>query len=225
MSLIRISLLFLLALRMYASPASAQTNQYLTREDSDPQALSLINKLEAQLNQDRLSLEFEMSISHPADEAIQQKGRFIQQGDMYRIIAEDVEIWCNGKLRWTYSKDANEVNLYAATDGDALGPISLLAEYTGDQYVAILSGSDQIRSLPVQVIELKPVDRNSEIAKIRVSVQNDGKPVRIEIMEKTATRTVTDFYKIGIPETHPESYFTFNKADYPGVHVEDLRID
>ncbi len=209
----------------WASSPQAQTNQYLTRADSDPDALSLLDKMESQLKQDRLLVEFEMSIIHPAEKPFTQKGKLIQQGDKFRIVTDDIEIWCDGESRWIFTKASNEVNLYSEKDGEELSPINLISEYTGDKYVAVITGTDQIRSIAVQVVELKPVDRNSEIAKIRLSLQNDGKPMRLEILEKTSSRTVSDIYKIGTPEKQTDTYFTFNKADYPGVHLEDLRID
>jgi outer membrane lipoprotein-sorting protein len=205
--------------------SQAQNNQYLTRADSDPQALALLDKLEDQLEQERLSIDFGMSVIHPAEKPFTQKGKLIQQGDKFRIITDDIQIWCDGDSRWIYSKASNEVNLYSEKEGEELSPINLISEYTGDKYVAIVSESDQVRSIPVEVIELKPVDRDSDIAKIRLSLQKDGKPVRLEIFEKSATRTVSEIYKISTPEKQADAYFIFNKADFPGVHVEDLRID
>ena len=221
----RYALLSVLVVLVFALNVHAQDNQFLTRADSDPQALSLLEKLKQQLNQERLAVEFEMTISYPAEKPIVQKGKLIQQKEQFRITSTDYEIWSNGESRWIYQRKENEVNLYSAGDGDEMSPLNLIEEYTGDQYVAVINATDQIRGFAVQVIELKPIDRASEVAKIRLSLQENGKPVRFEIFEKSAARTVTDIMKISVPENQTAAYFTFNKAEYPGVHVEDLRID
>lgn len=221
----RSSLLSMLFVLVIAFTVQAQDNQFLTRADSDPQALSLLEKLRQQLNQERLAVEFEMTISYPAEKPVVQRGKLIQQKEQFRVTSTDFEIWSNGETRWIYERKENEVNLYSAGDGDEMSPLNLIEEYTGDQYIAVINATDQIRGLAVQVIELKPIDRTSEVAKIRLSLQENGKPVRFEIFEKNSARTVTDILKISVPDNQTSAYFTFNKAEYPGVHVEDLRID
>jgi outer membrane lipoprotein-sorting protein len=203
----------------------AQTNQYLSSTDSDPEAVALLRKLQDQLQKDRLAIDFDMTVTYPGEEPVKYNGQIFQQGKMYRVQSDQMQIWSNGQLRWIYDKSANEVSLYSANEDAFNGPLSLLSEYSTDKYVAIVTTKEQIRSLYTQALELKPVDRNSDIAKVRLFLQPDGKPVRIEVMEKSGMRTMSDVLKISTPEKKAETYFTFNKADYPNVHVEDLRID
>ena len=215
--------LFLIAI---VFPAIAQTNQYLTHLDSDPAAIDLLDKLKSYLSNERLTVDFGMSITHPAEEPIVTKGTFVQQGKKYRITTGDLQMWCDGTSRWVYMIDANEVSLYsAADDDDIVNPVSVFTQYTGDEYIAVVTGSEHVREIPVQVLEIKPVDRDSEIAKLRLFVKTDGRPVRLEIMEKTALRTALDIYGISTHAKQEDTFFTFNKTEFPGVHVEDLRID
>lgn len=207
-------------------PSIAQTNQYLSHADSDPAALDLLDKLKAYLQKDRLTVDFGMSITHPAEEAIVTKGQYFQQGKKFRINTEDLQMWCDGNSRWVYMKNANEVNLYSAhDDDDIVNPVTVFTQYTSDAFISVITGSDHVREIPVQVIEIKPVDRDSEIAKLRLFVKSDGRPVRLEIMEKMALRTALDVYEIATATKQEDAFFTFNKNEFPGVHIEDLRID
>ncbi|HNL39918.1 MAG TPA: outer-membrane lipoprotein carrier protein LolA, partial [Saprospiraceae bacterium] len=73
-------------------------------------------------------------------------------------------------------------------------------------------------------IEFKPVSRNSEYAKIRVSV--DEKALTIESIKafaKDGSRYTFKVTRLTPNKVFPANHFTFDAKKYPGVHVEDLR--
>jgi hypothetical protein len=144
---------------------------------------------------------------------------------MYHVDTEDVGIWCNGRLRWVYLKADREVSLYSAGNDDLDGPLQLIGNYTGDHFVAAVTATRQDDGKVISDVELKPVDRGSPVAKVRLSLTGDGLPVEVFILEKSGTRTVMHIKDILVPARQTEAYFTFDPDHYPGVHVEDLRID
>lgn len=120
----------------------------------------------------------------------------------------------------------DEVNLYSAATDESIGPAGLIAEYTGDDFIAALSGEEQLPGqAKSQLIELKPADRNSDIAKVRFAIRDSGEPTRMEIFEKTGTRTVLAVGAFSYPAARDPHYFRFDKSKHPGIRVEDLRID
>jgi outer membrane lipoprotein-sorting protein len=207
-------------------PVSAQSQQFLSNEDSDPNAVQLLEKLYQKLNSGPVSLDFDITVSYPAEEPLVQQGSMVQQGNMYRIQTDEADIWCNGALRWIMVKGTQEASLYSAADDTSIGPAGMIAEYTGDGFIAAVTGEEkQPGKQKHLLIELKPVDRNSHIAKVRITVEESGNPIRMEIFEKNAARTVLNVKSITHPKAQQIAYFTFDKAQYPGVHIEDLRID
>jgi len=205
---------------------TGQTNHYLTHQDSDPAAAALLEKMQNTFLSAPVELSFEIQITYPGEEAMIQKGTLVQQHDMYRIKTDDAEIWCDGALRWILLAGTQEVNLYSADPDENTGPAGLISQYTGDDFIAAISGEEnfpgQTRS---QLIELKPADRDSDIAKVRIAVKANGEPVRMEIFEKTGTRTVLSVGTLAYPTAREVTYFRFDKSKHPGVRIEDLRID
>jgi outer membrane lipoprotein-sorting protein len=155
-----------------------------------------------------------------------QQGSLVQQDGMYRIQTDEAEIWSNGQLRWVMLKASQEVSLYSVSDDASLGPTALIAEYTGDGFIAAVTGEEQPPGKhKLLLIELKPVDRDSHISKVRIAVDAKGNPDRMEVFEKNAARTTLKVNSISHPIPRDKSYFTFDKSKFPNVHVEDLRID
>lgn len=204
----------------------SQVNTYSSRADSDPKAVALLDKLRGHVQKERLQVDFELSITMPESAPEIQKGTFVMQGTMYHITTEGYEIWCDGVSRWVHDKAAREVQWYhAGKESENLSPVALFLDVTGDQYISVMSGTTQAGGVTAEVIELKPVDRYAEISKLRLTVSRDGKPVNLEIFEKSSARTVLNVQKLTTPDARPDTYFRFNPAAYPGVHIEDLRID
>lgn len=210
---------------LFSVHLSAQTGQYLTREDSDPEAVQLLDKMHALLAQEALSLRFEMTVTYPAEDPVSHTGSLIQQGNMYHISTDDAEIMSDGKLRWVYFREANEVNIYTAHEEDLQGPLGLVGEFTGDQFIAGITGTEVQNGKTLNLIELKPADRNSPLSKVRLAIDDTGHLTSAHIFEKSGGRTEMRVLKLQRIDKRLTSAFTFDTSKYPGVHVEDLRID
>ena len=70
------------------------------------------------------------------------------------------------------------------------------------------------------------MDRDSEYSKMRIQVNQKANRMKtMKIFAKDGSRytmevdAVTPNYKVS------EEFFTFNPSNYPGIHIEDLRID
>lgn len=210
---------------IFSAPLSGQTNQFLTKEDSDPRAVQLLDKMHALLSEDALRLEFQMTVTFPGEEPVSHSGSLTQQGNQYHISTDDAEILSDGKLRWVYFREANEVNIYTAHEEDLQGPIGLVGEFTGEQFIAGITGTEVQNGKTLNLIELKPVDRSSPLSKVRLAVDDTGSLSSAHIFEKSGGRTEMQVLKIQRIDKQQASAFTFDQSRYPGVHVEDLRID
>ncbi len=215
-----ITLLFFL-FTIYFAPLFGQ---YTSSKDSDPEALSLLQKAGQSIANANTQVSFSLKVSFPGEEGTPVNGILYQSGKSYHLDLKDYTIISDGKTRWVYLKKANEVNLYNESRGQEwISPQDFLQLHTATDLVFILAGT---KSDGTSIIEAKPLKgRFEEYAKFTLYVRN-GALTSIRSLAKDGTRQELNLGAI----THPATFdakklFTFNASNYPGVHVEDLRID
>ena len=210
--------------------AFAQTKDtYTNAEDSDPQAKAILEKLRKKYDAYKtLEAQFSIDIEIPEQDKIVQKGTLSQAGDRYRVDMTEQSFICDGKSLWFYQPAMNEVQINDAAEmeDDLLSPKDLMRIYEKKDYVYALVNQFVEKGIPLQQIEFKPVDKNSEYAKIRLSVNKKKNSImHIKVFAKDGSR-----YTFKIDELIPNkkfaaNYFKFDTKKFPGIHVEDLRID
>jgi len=139
-------------------------------------------------------------------------------------LAVDEEIISDGKSQWTYVKKNKEVELSDVDNSsESLNPAQLFTVYEKG-YKYIYNGEAKVDGKLCQVIDLTPEDEKKPFFKIRLSIDKAKKQVfSAMIFDKNGSRyhyvirTFTPNIKV------PESTFTFDKKNYPGVELVDLR--
>ena len=71
-----------------------------------------IGAVAAHLRTDRISLNYAFTIAEPAP--VQLSGTLLAQGECYRAIGNGMEIYCDGKTRWTVDPESKEVYIETA---------------------------------------------------------------------------------------------------------------
>jgi outer membrane lipoprotein-sorting protein len=151
------------------------------------------------------------------------QGNIVIKAKRFRLALPSQEIINNGATVWTYLKDDNEVNISNyEPEPDEITPSNIYTIYQkGFKYSLV--GEENIGGKIYHVIELIPENINAQYTKIRLKATKDTRIImQWELFERNANRytySVTKFAKV----TVGDSYFEFNKANYPGVRVEDLR--
>lgn len=209
---------------LFFSTITVQYGQYTSAKDSDPEALSILQKAGESLNAKNTQLTFSLKLSYPGQEGEPAVGTLYQSGASYRLDLDQYSIFSDGKTRWVYLKTQNEINIYNETKGqDWLSPTDFLQLHKAEDLVFVLAGTKTDGS---HIIEAKPLKgRFDDYAKFTIVVKN-GVLSSIKAISRDGTRQ--EMY-IGTV-THPATFdsaklFTFNKSQYPGAHIEDLRID
>lgn len=134
------------------------------------------------------------------------------------------EIISDGKSQWTYNKKDKEVELSEADhSGEGFNPAQLFTIYEKG-YKYVYNGDEKVDGKMCQVIDLTPEDSNKQFFKVRLSIDKIKKQIySVVVFDKNGSRytyvirTFTPNVKV------PESTFTFDKKDHPGVEVVDLR--
>lgn len=157
-----------------------------------------------------------------------QKGTTAQAGNQFRLDMDDQVIVSDGKTTWVYVKKNNEVQINDAAPGDQsefLTPKELLRRYQKGDFLYAITEKSTVGGKLLTHIEFKPVSRNSEYSKIRVSV--DEKALTIESIKafaKDGSRYTFKITRLSPNKAFPAEHFSFDTKKYPGVRVEDLRM-
>jgi len=198
------------------------------QEQSDPRATALLKKVQNQYNhQAGLYATFELIIESGDFKEV-QKGSLAQSKDKYHINIDNQLVISDGTTIWFFLKNRNEVQITNNSDSDdnwMLNPANLLKVYEQeDKFIYAIVGEGNVRGQRATLIEFKPTDRNAEFSKIRIAIgQNNNNLINVIVFGKDGIRYNLEFNEIGPLRTPADYPFTFNTADYPGVHVEDLR--
>jgi outer membrane lipoprotein-sorting protein len=137
-------------------------------------------------------------------------------------VAQD--IISDGKTQWTYIKKDKEVEITDVDHSeDNLNPAQIFTIYEHG-YKYIYNGDQKVDGKMCQIIDLSPIDAKKQFFKVRLSIDKVKKQIYSAlIFDKNGNRytyVVTSF--TGNPKL-PETIFNFDKKDYPGVEVVDLR--
>jgi outer membrane lipoprotein-sorting protein len=167
---------------------------------------------------------YQAAFSYTADRQA-YKGDITVKGKMFRLKTAGQEVFTDGKTMSTYVKEANEVNVqdYDASATGDFNPTKIYSMYKkGFNYTYLREQKTAGRVL--DVIELKPEKKNTQIANVQISVDRGDKSVRSwQITDKTGKRTQYTISKFTPNPTLADAYFAFDKSKYPGVEVVDLR--
>lgn len=230
MNLLRKLSLLTLALLISTYILSAQTGT-TKGETSDPKAKALLDKVKV-LYQSFQTLESNFSLSLKLAEQTKeevQKGKIYQNGDKYRVeMSNNQLIISDGKILW--HKIANTVRVTNATSkntSELLSPKDLMTIYEKKDYIfAIYGEAADGWSKKATMVTFKPMNKKSEYSQIRVAIdQKSNNVVSITAFGKDQSR-----YKLSLEQAipnkkYPAEFFVFEKAKYPNVKIEDLRID
>jgi len=142
----------------------------------------------------------------------------------YKMIMDERELISDGKNQWTHLIADQEVQLTAVDNtSDALNPAQIFTLYEKG-FSPIYTGEKKIGNKVYQTIELTPIDKRKSYSKVILSIDKTAKQIaKVVVLEKDGSK-YTYQVKSFVPNVKmPESIFTFNAKEYPGVEVVDLR--
>ena len=150
------------------------------------------------------------------------------KGSKYYVNMGKYQIWSDGKTVWNYSKDGNEVtvdNLADVKDG-GFDPSEMFTIWEKNFKHEMKSTDSNVDGVSCYQIALTPNDaKNKSYHTITMYV--DKNKMEVSKVEVKTRDNATVSYKIKNFKTTsdlPDSDFTFNKANFPGVAVVDNRL-
>ncbi len=200
---------------------------------SDPKTKALLDKVKKQYEgyttlETKFKLETKMAEQPKADV---QAGKIAQQGDRYRVDIDKEKdfIISDGKIIW--QKAGNIVRIMNAsnkTSNELLSPKDLMKIYEKKEYAYGITGERaEGWSAKATIVTFKPINnRRSDYTKIEIAIDQKTN----YIVSVTAFGRDQSRYKLSMepPATNQKqdtTRFIFDKTKFPGIKVEDLRVD
>lgn len=148
------------------------------------------------------------------------KGSLLSKGDKYKLTAAGQDVICDGKTVWTYLKDANEVQINnQGEDDDSFTPTKLLSGYGKDYKSKFIEEKGN-----EQVIELYPLKKGKSFTKVRLVIDKTKKQIsKFIISDRNGSTFSYIVDKMQTDQPIADSVFSFNKAEHPGVEMNDMR--
>lgn len=198
--------------------------------NNDPAAKKILDKLKAEYDSYKsMEVNFKLVLELPQQEAEIQNGLVIQQGEMYKLDLDDRSIYCDGTSVWLHVKKNNEVQLNDADMDDEesmMSPKDMLQLYESGEFEYAITAEPLLDGKKVTQIEFKPLDRDSEFSKMALYIdKKTQKMAQMKVFSKDGSRYTLKINDITANKNYSPDTFTFDASKYPGIHVEDLRID
>ena len=194
---------------------------------TDKKAQEILNGLSSKYKTLKsLKATFTIVVENQGDKIKQeQSGTLSLKESKYKLQVAGQEIISDGKTRWTYLKDANEIQIdNQKKDENAITPSNIFTIYEKG-WLSKYLGEKKIKNITYQNIELVPLDTKSKnVFKVKLTIDKAQKTIASAVIyDKNGsiqTITVNKFTPNGANE---EAIYIFNSTKYPGSEVVDLR--
>lgn len=213
-------------LSLYCVTANAQGSV----EKSDPKATALLNKLKNQYNSYKsIQADFSIETEVPEKPKDTKKGQLIQSGKKYRMTLPELTSFSDAKTVWTYIRKNKEIQITNFGDKEStpfISPQELINIYNRKDHIYAISGEADILGKKCTEIEFKPVSSRVDYFKIRLSVDKKNMQiVQAKVFYRDGVRYTLTMSKFTANKAVDPKNFTYSASEFPGIAVEDLRID
>lgn len=142
----------------------------------------------------------------------------------YHITMDGQELISDGKTLWTVLNDVKEVQVTEIDNSEiAISPANIFSFYTnGYKYVS--AADERAGNTALHVVELSPEDTRSPYYKIRLRVNQASNLIYdVTVFDKNGMRFTYSINRTTPNPAVPADKFTFQRSQYPGLEVVDLR--
>ena len=132
---------------------------------------------------------------------------------------------CDGKTRWTYVKDANEIQIdNQKTDENSISPSTIFTMYEKG-WLFKFTGEQKENGMVYQLVELVPVEpKKKNIYKVKLTINKNDKFISTaKMFDKNGSIQTISVEKLTPDIINDDTLFNFSAARYPGAEVVDLR--
>lgn len=155
------------------------------------------------------------------DNGHSQNGSITVAGNKFVINTPQLSTWFDGKTQWSYSPQANEVNITtpSADELQQINPFAIISGFRTDFNAKTLKSAKGTYK-----IQLTPKKANQSIKNVELTLNSSTYfPTLIVITAKNNTKATIKVKTINTGSTLNASTFVFDAKKHPGVEIVDLR--
>ncbi len=198
----------------------------------DEKALKILKKVEKiGLAHKSISATIEYNLENQQEKTNEKlTGTILIKNNKFQFIIDNTETYCNGKTKWIYLTESDEVNVSDVVSSKDMepeeqfinNPISIFSLYkTNFKY--LLRGEQTIDKKTYSVIDLTPESLKKPYFKIRMLVSAQNNIYSVKYFQKDGVRITLHFKNFKTNVKTSESDFNFDEKKHPNVEVIDLR--
>ncbi|MFN6115236.1 MAG: LolA family protein [Flavobacteriales bacterium] len=157
---------------------------------------------------------------------VKQEGNMKVKGKKFRLQLDKNTVINDGTTMYTYSKETNEVTLNDPAEMDQeLDPTKIFTQYEKGFKVQFVEEKTDATGTVVQVVKLFPTDAGKKPYNTVVLTVDKAKnePKSVQVLYKDGNIVTYTLKKFTANAALADALFTFDKAKYPGVEVNDMR--
>lgn len=167
-----------------------------------------------------VQMDYSSTVYDENGKAVQtDKGVMRLDGNRYSLLMDEMKVWCNGKVQWSYMSSVNEIYITDAASDEAqnMSPLYIMEKFR-DGFAASMEKKGSVTDI---VLESAGGDDN--INKVLLRFGNGG---RLEFMciymaGQGRIEVLLDEYTAHC--SFPDSVYECPVEDFPSAEVVDMR--
>ena len=170
-----------------------------------------------------VKIEYKAGIFSNGTETASSSGTMWLQESKMKLEADGIKTWYNGKTRWCYVPEANEVNIDEPNKKEmaAMNPYTFMNIYKKGFKMTVKE--TVLRGEAVYEVYLKARYAKMEVKELYVDVRkSDYQPLCIRLRENKDWQRVSVLSFKGNLNLS-DDFFTFKESEYPNVLINDMR--
>ena len=185
--------------------------------------------LDAMSKKYKATLSYNANFSYGVENASNKVTKFLTgvvtvKGNKFKLKTAGQEIFNNGKEMFTFVKETNEVNITDPADSDEdFSPTKIYNIYKKGYKYQFKEEKNEAGQI-YETVELTPSTAKSNVSKIQITVNKLDKSIKNwKVWDKAGKKTLFKIDKFVPNVAAADAVFIFDKKNYPGVEVVDLR--
>lgn len=170
--------------------------------------------------------EFSFRVKQANGEEYTDQGKLFlnRSANQYKIVLETQDLISDGQSVWSVLKQDQEVQVSPADpEAQSIAPDNIFTFYRNG-YQLIRATSESVPAVgELQAVELSPQDDQSNYAKIKIRINKNKHIHDVAIWDKSGAQYTYTIEALYVNHAIPASTFQFQKANYPGFELVDLR--
>ncbi|MGL4908403.1 MAG: LolA family protein [Bacteroidales bacterium] len=173
------------------------------------------------------SIDFDYAYENLAEKTSEQtQGKLLLMESMYQLHLGEIQLYFDGKVRYTYFSKVNEATISAPNpleDGILANPTALFI-IDQKEYLYKMRPDKTEGAITIAEFDLFPKDKKSDYTNINLKFDKQALlPRSIIIFQKDGTRIDLQIKKMDTSLKLTPQDFTFDPTQYPDIEVIDMR--